>query len=337
MRDSAPRKFTRMEIVRGALCLATLVSPRFALANGRDDTLEEFLGGVGMPYQAFDRLPVTDIAVPKGVIHVGFAPGDLKLPKARVLARIGEAANAVSTYYGRFPVASVRFLIVPIEGAGVRGGTTWGYAGAAIRVVIGNDTDEAMLHRDWIMTHEMVHLALPDLSRRYNWLSEGLAVYIEPIARVQSGDLTAKSIWADMKRDMPQGLPGLGDRGLDFDGAWGRTYWGGALYCLLADVGIRRKTQNRLGLQDAMRGVLAAGGNHEVEWPIGDILATADKTVGLTVMTDLYREMRAKPTRPDLDALWRELGVDGEVGAISFDDKAPLANIRIALTERRAS
>ncbi len=332
---SGRREFTRMEVLRGALWLAAVAFARAASAAGRNGALSDFLDGEGLPYDAFDRLPVTDLQVQGGIIRVGFAPGDLVLPKPRILARIGEAASAVSTYYGRFPVASVRFLVVPVDGERVRGGTTWGYRGAAIRILIGRDTGEEALHRDWVMTHEMVHLALPDMSRRYNWLSEGLAVYIEPIARVQVGDLAAKTIWADMKRDMPKGLPEPGDKGLDYDATWGRTYWGGALFCLLADVGIRRQTENRLGLQDAMRGVLAAGGNHEVAWPISQIVTTADKATGGTVMMDLYNDMRANPVRPDMARLWQELGVVGEGDDISLDDTAPLASVRMAVTLRR--
>ena len=41
------------------------------------------------------------------------------------------SARAVTTYYGRFPVASLR-LLVPVDGGRIRGGTTWGYRGAAI-------------------------------------------------------------------------------------------------------------------------------------------------------------------------------------------------------------
>ncbi len=332
-----PREFTRREVLRGALCVVAVASALDASAAGRNGALSDFLDGLGMPYDAFDRLPATDLQAQGGVIHVGFAPGELVLPKTRILARISEAASAVSTYYGHFPVASVRFLVVPVEGESVRGGPTWGSRGASIRILLGRDTGEEALHRDWVMTHEMVHLALPDMSRRYNWLSEGLAVYIEPIARVQAGELAAKSIWADMKRDMPKGLPKPGDQGLDYDATWGRIYWGGALFCLLSDIGIRRMTENRLGLQDAMRGVLAAGGNHEVDWPIERILATADKATGFTVMTDLYNDMRAKPVRPDMARLWRELGVDGEADDISLDDTAPLASVRMALTLRRSS
>ncbi|KAH2813232.1 hypothetical protein KXV85_004986, partial [Aspergillus fumigatus] len=153
------------------------------------------------------------------------------------------------------------------------------------------------------MVHEMVHLALPDMAERYAWLSEGLAVYVEPIARVQAGDLTVSAIWQAMMRDMPQGLPEPGDRGLDNTDTWGRRYWGGALFCLLADIEIRKATGNRLGLQDAMRGVIAAGGNHERDWPIARVLATADKAVGVDVLTRLHKEMGGKPVTPDLAAL----------------------------------
>ena len=291
-----------------------------------------FLQADRMPYDAFDKLPKTDLEVGGGAIHVAFAPGDIALPRQKILHWIATSARAVSTYYGRFPVRSLKLLLVPVDGARVRGGTTWGYRGAAIRVLLGRDSGEEDLRQDWIMVHEMVHLALPDMEERYSWLSEGLAVYVEPIARVQAGDLAAKDIWQAMVRDMPKGLPQAGDQGLDNTDSWGRKYWGGALFCLLADIGIRKATGNRLGLQDAMRGVLAAGGNHEVDWPIGRILATADKAVGLDVLTRLHDEMGPRPVTPDLDALWRDLGITTRDGSIQFDDTAPLAAIREAIT-----
>jgi hypothetical protein len=136
-----------------------------------------------MPYDAFDRLAKTDLDVPGGAIHVAFAPGDIALGK--ILDWVKTSARAVSTYYGAFPVSSLKLLLVPVDGPRVRGGTTWGYRGAAVRVLLGRDSGEDDLRRDWVMVHEMVHLALPDMEQRYNWLSEGLAVYIEPVARVQ--------------------------------------------------------------------------------------------------------------------------------------------------------
>ena len=139
-----------------------------------------------------------------------------------------------------------------------------------------------------------------------------------------------------MVRDMPKGLPRAGDEGLDNTDTWGRKYWGGAMFCLFADVEIRKRTGNRLGLQDAMRGVLAAGGSHEVDWPIERILSTADKAVGVDVLTRLHQEWGSKPVAPDLDALWRDLGVKGQGEGLEFDDSAPLAAVRKSITEARA-
>jgi hypothetical protein len=291
--------------------------------------------GDRMPYGAFDRLAKTDLAVPGGMVRVAFAAGDIGLPKDRVLDWVRTSARAVSTYYGRFPVNSLKLLLVPVDGQGVRGGTTWAYRGAAIRVLLGRDSSESDLRRDWIMVHEMVHLALPDMQQRYNWLSEGLAVYIEPVARVEAGDMKAREVWQAMMRDMPKGLPQAGDEGLDNTDTWGRKYWGGAMFCLMADIEIRKRTGNRLGLQDAMRGVIAAGGSHEVDWPIERILAAADKAVGVDVLTNLHNAWGAKPVTPDLDALWRDLGLRSQGGSVDFDDTAPLAAVRNAITESR--
>ena len=298
----------------------------------RANAQSEFMRGDRMPYDAFDKLAKSDLDVPGGVIHVGFAPGNIALPKDKVLDWVKTSAKAVATYYGRFPVNALRLLIVPIDGPRVRGGTTWGYRGAAIRVMFGRDSSEDDLRRDWIMVHEMVHTALPDMPERYNWLSEGLAVYVEPIARTQAGDLSAQEIWLAMMRDMPKGLPRPGDEGLDNTDTWGRKYWGGAMFALFADVEIRRQSHNRLGLQDAMRGVLAAGGNHEQDWSIQRILSTADKAVGLDVLTRLHDQWGSKPVTPDLDGLWRDLGLKAHDGGLDFDDTAPLASIRKAIT-----
>lgn len=314
-------------VVAAAVILGLLTS----LARAQS----EYMRGDRMPYDAFDRLPRTDVEVPGGSIHVAFAPGDIGLSRDKLLDWVRMSARAVTAYYGRLPVASLRLLLVPVDGAHIRGGTTWGYRGAAIRIPFGRDSTEEVLRRDWVMVHEMVHTALPDIADRYAWLSEGLAVYVEPIARVQAGDLGAQEIWQAMMRDMPKGLPQEGDQGLDNTSTWGRKYWGGAMFCLLADIEIRKRTHNRLGLQDAMRGVLAAGGNHEQDWSIDRILSTADKAVGVNVLSRLHDEMGPKPVTPDLAALWRDLGLKQQGENLAFDDAAPLADIRKAITAPR--
>jgi hypothetical protein len=302
------------------------------LAAGLTEVQAQFLDR-GPPYGALDTLPQTTLGVPGATLHVAFAPAKMALPREKFLAWIERSARAVATYYGRFPSISAQILIVPVDGDKVRTGQAFGYRGAAVRVIVGGSVSERNLEQDWIMVHEMVHLALPDLDDRHNWLAEGLAVYIEPIARAQIGNMADAAVWSQFMHDMPNGLPKGGDEGLDNTDTWASTYWGGAIFCLNADVAIRKATHNRVGLQDAMRGVLAAGGNHEVAWPIARVLSVADKAVGVNVLSLLYAEMRAKPVRTDLDVLWRELGVlAAPDGGVTFDDTAPLAREREAIT-----
>jgi hypothetical protein len=302
-----------------------------ALANAPAYAQSEF-AGERFPYRAFDRLPKTTIAIGGGTLDVGFAPGAFTLPRSVLMAWLERSAKAASVYFGKFPVSSARILIVPVPGSDVQGGASWGFGGAAIRLFVGSEVTEAEFRDDWVAVHEMTHLAQPDIREPHLWLAEGIATYVEPIARVQAGQLSAETIWGDMVRDMPKGLPGPGDRGLDGTPTWGRTYWGGAIFCLIADIEIRKRTGNKAGLQQALRGIVAAGGTIEYGWPIDRILRVGDKATGTTVLTDLYAKMGDKPYAPDLDALWRDLGVSVKDGRAAFDDEAPLAPIRRAIT-----
>ena len=133
-------------------------------------------------------------------------------------------------------------------------------------------------------------------------------------------------------RDMPQGLPAAGDQGLDRTHTWARTYWGGALFCLLADVRIRQKTQCRKGLVDALRAINRAGGNVAYDWPIERALELGDKATGGKILMTLYGEMGQKPMEVDLPDLWRQLGVERQGGQITFRADAPLARVRSAIS-----
>jgi len=136
---------------------------------------------------------------------------------------VKSAAASVTTYYGRFPVPQVLIRITPFEGRGVRDGMTFADRGGRITIRVGADTSPSELASDWMLTHEMVHLAFPSVDEKHHWIEEGIATYVEPIARIRAGHLTADQMWLDLVRDMPQGLPQPGDRGLDHTHTRGRT------------------------------------------------------------------------------------------------------------------
>jgi hypothetical protein len=225
--------------------------------------------------------------------------------------------------------------IAPFDGDGTRGGETFASRGGFTRIGIGERATEEQLAGDWLLTHEMVHLAFPSMPDRQRWIEEGIATYVEPIARIQSGHYDAARMWADLVRDMPQGLPRAGDRGLDNTHTWGRTYWGGALFCLRADIEIRMVTHNSKGLQDALRGILDAGGDIREDWDLRKTFEIGDRATGTHVLMNLYSKMGDDPNPVDLDALWKQLGVSVKHGAAQFDDNAPLAAVRRSITSPR--
>jgi hypothetical protein len=156
-----------------------------------------------------------------------------------VLDRVKLSAKAIVNYYRRYPVPEVRIDVSPHFGKGVSGGHASGWDGARIRLSVGKESTPTDFAEDWVTTHEMVHLAFPSQEDQHHWIEEGQAVYIEPVARARIGELTPERVWGDMVRDMPQGQPAPGDRGLDYTHTWGRTYWGGAssVYWLMSRFG----------------------------------------------------------------------------------------------------
>ena len=250
---------------------------------------------------------------------------------------VRRSAQIVAHYYGRFPTSALRVRVVAEDGGGVRSGKTFGYHGGFIRVQVGRQVTEDELHNDWVLVHEMTHLALPDVGDEHAWLSEGLAVYVEGVARVQAGNRTQSDVWSEEIRSMPRGLPQPGDRGLDNTHTWGRTYWGGAMFCLLADVEIHRDTRNRLGLQDAVRAIAKTSGGLAVDWPIERVLKTGDAAVGVRVLEELYAQMKDTPITPDLMGLWRKLGVEPDGSSVRLSEDAPLAQIRQSIMQSRAA
>ena len=291
------------------------------------------LGGPNMPYAAFDRQPFERIEVAGGILRIVFGPGRFELPRERILAFVRQSAGSVVTYFGRFPALDTRLLILHTDSPGrmVRSGTAFGTRGAAIKLVLSGNVTDGALERDWILVHEMCHLALPSVPRRHHWIEEGMASYVEPFARAQAGMLAAEPVWLSMLKGMPLGLPQAGDQGLDHTPTWGRTYWGGALFCLLADIELRERSANAKGLQHALRAILAHG-NMTTDSALEPLLRLGDAATGLPVLTELYARMKASPYPVDLDALWQRLGVRMQDQRIVFDETAPLAAVRRALT-----
>ena len=265
-------------------------------------------------------------------VRIVIPPAEGDAGARKIVEWVRRNAVAVAAYYRGFPVHDAEVRVFLEEGSDQIHAKTFG--GRLIRVQLGDRFNPENFKDDWVMAHEMSHLAFPDLDARLLWMQEGLATYLEPLMRARAGQLSEEKLWGDLLAGLPKGLPAEGDQGMDRTHTWGRTYWGGARFWLLADMRIREQTQNKKSLDDVLRAILEQGGDGSRHWTLEQVLAAAQKATGLDVLEKLHAEMGLKAEAEDLPALWKKLGVKEKGGKIIFDDAAPAAELRRGITRR---
>ncbi len=287
-------------------------------------------------FAAFGPVHVGSVAAGDATIQVGIAPARLPLSDRDVFSWVHASTGAVAKYYLGHPPAHRALILVMKGSKGPTRGLTLGGGGPATLIRVGDGVTADNTRDDWVVTHELLHVNFPDLGWRHAWLMEGLATYVEPIARVRVGLVTPQKVWGDLVEGLPQGLPGPGDQGLEKTRTWGRTYWGGALFCLLADVEIRERTRNTRSLDTVLRAIGATGATNQNYWDISKVLEVGDRATGTHVLRDLYARLALSPGSADLGALFQKLGVRAAGKAVVFDDSAPDAKIRKAIVSPRS-
>jgi len=290
--------------------------------------------------------PLTSLALLVGLVAAGcsastprialeLAPGELALPRERLQRWVDESSAMIVESFGALPVPALEIALEPRGSSrGIHDGTTRSLGDRArIEVGVGGRASERELEHDWVLVHELIHLAVPNLPAAQHWFEEGVATYLEPFARARGGKRSEEDVWRELLRDYAQGLPRPGEGGLDDTHTWARTYYGGALFCLVADVEIARATHGSKSLRAAFRGTVAKGESILRDRDLAHFAAELDRALGVEVVAPLYAEWAHAPVALDLDALWKELGVVREGNAIRFDASAPLAGWRASLVK----
>jgi predicted metalloprotease with PDZ domain len=319
--------------------VGTVPPTRFAAGtrpspDGAGDTFEASTEALARSsFAVFGSFDEEEIRAGTARVVIAIASSGMTLSNAEVVAWVRSAVEAIAAYFGKFP-ADRTVVIVQSGGRGPTRGETIGDGGPAVLVGVGEGVTATGTRDDWVVTHELLHVSLPSIPFEHRWLEEGIATYVEPIVRARAGLLTVEKFWADLVDGLPQGLPEAGDEGLDRTHTWGRTYWGGALFCFVADVTIRERTHNARSLDDALRAIAATGATVSTHWTIDQFLESGDRATGTRVLHELYGRMALAPGSVDLAALWSRLGVRRLGDGVAFDDGAPLAVIRRAVTRR---
>jgi hypothetical protein len=284
------------------------------------------------PFSAFGSWRTRMIMVAGQTIAVGIAPSERAMDDDALAGWVRTSAEPLATYFGHLAAARPLVLVVPTEGSTLDGETLGG-GGSSVLLRVGRSVTARDAHQSWVATHELVHANFPSFGFPHKWFEEGVATYVEPIARIRIGALSRDAMWIDLLENLPSGLPESGDQGLEKTHTWGRTYYGGALFCLTADVSIRQRTRGGKSLDDALRAIAAMGAGAAVQVDLAHALAIGDAATGTDVLQGLYRTLAAAPGTVDLAAQWRALGVSRRPDkGVAYDDGAPLAWIRRAIT-----
>jgi hypothetical protein len=288
-------------------------------------------------YAAFGDFTETIVEQDEARIYLEVPRAGLNIDPGTIRAWVERAASGVGGYFGRFPLPRVTILVIPVAGARILFGSALGNGGAAIQVLVGRDTPKDRFERDWILTHETVHLGFPNLGRGHEWMEEGLATYLEPIIRARQGLRSEAELWRELQEGFAQGTLTDQEPGYEASPTWAHVYWGGALFFFLADLEIRVRTGSERNLSHALRGILDDGGDIRTHRPIPRLLRAADEATGVGVLSDLYQSLGASNSkRVDVDRLLGDLGVHGSDASLRLDAAAEKAWLRRSLlTEPR--
>jgi predicted metalloprotease with PDZ domain len=285
-------------------------------------------------YTAFGTLRRQRLLVAGAALDVAFLGAPLAMGDPSALRWLTDGASCVSRLFGRFPVDAALFVI-PVRGADeVVFGRVMSLAGASVALLFGAETRAEGAHQDWVVVHELFHLGTPSFVGEGHWLEEGLATYYEPVLRERAGWISDADLWRHFAKEMPRGLRKPGEpASLEERDDIDSTYWGGALFALLADVQIRQATGGARSLDDVMREVLSREGDATHTARVADFLRVGDEATRGRVLADLYARFVVSGEPVDLEALWRSLGVPGEADAAKrLNDAAPLAALRRSIS-----
>jgi hypothetical protein len=290
-------------------------------------------------YTTFGPVTTRDLGVAGAAVRLVILDGARELPPDELAGWVAEAERGVSDFFERPPAARTLVVLAPIPGLhGVLFGKMLPASAPGVVVILGEHASLPELHADWILVHELFHAGTPSFVDEGKWYDEGLATYFEPLIRARLGWYPDAELWREFLRNMPRGLDAMTRRGLEQPVEFSDTYWGGGLFCLLADVEARRASGGSFGLEDGLRAVLAQGGDASQVWSLAHALEVADGRLGRPVLAPLAAAHANHGAPVDLPGLFRNLGVSLDArGEVRFDDGAPLAFVRRALvhpTER---
>lgn len=271
-------------------------------------------------------------APPTSNLEIVLVDGNIETTDDALFQWVRDSAAEVAKFWHGFPVPHALVILLPVaDRQGVVFGKVLPESSPAAIVMVGEQTSRTRLYGDWVLVHELFHLGVPSFNREGKWFDEGLATYYESLIRARAGWLTEEQVWKEFVEEMPQGLRAMTHTGLEHPADSPDIYWGGALFCMVADVELRNQSQGERGLEDGLLRVLNAGGHASEVWSLTKTLRFVDEAVGGNSVRSLAARHSERGSKVDLDALFAALGVEALANGVKLHEDAPLSAIRKSL------
>lgn len=288
----------------------------------------------------FGEFTSTEIDVPGATLRVSVPQTRPAIDTDKILTWLRATATDVTLTYGRFPNPSPHVVVMPVSNgrwsssSAVPFGRVIRDGGEVVELFVNPSRPLDEFLGDWTATHEFSHLMLPYVSSRHRWVSEGFSQYYQNVLLARSGAYTEDMAWAKLHAGLQRGAasrPELSpneaaSRGIR--GARMKVYWAGAAIALMADVEIRRRSNNRESLDDVLERLQTCCLPSERVWSGPELFEKLDSLTQEPVFMALYRRYAETVGFPATSDLFEELGVEVDGSRTRLRRYAELAEFR---------
>ena len=226
--------------------------------------------------------------------------------QAKLTAWVEETHAAVEHLVGEFPM-EVRVYLHRRERARepVPWANTQRWRGQGVHFHVDPAFELDTFRRDWTAPHELSHLILPYLGRRYAWFSEGFASYLQYPVMQAMGVLSADEARRRYRRNLERAARGYTYPRESFVEAAPKLratrqyrvmYWGGAAYFGQVDAALHESGSS---LIEVLRGYLRCCRRDRDS--LSSLLAELDRLSESRLFTQLYERFASEPGFPSLE------------------------------------
>lgn len=271
-------------------------------------------------------------------------PGPLAASPAGLRRWVSTAIETDATlFHGRFPRERLLVTVEPSPRAteDVPFGTAWNGGGPHAFLWLSSRARDDALPGEWVGVHELLHTALPHIALDDAWFGEGFVTYYQEVLRARSGTNAPAQAWALLLEGFRRGAASTSTATLAADSAamaarheYRRVYWAGAAIALRLDVALRRRSGNRVSLDDVMRAVVAHPAAERRSLTGDDLRGLLASRLPDGQGARIVAEVLDARRFPDLAETWRFLGVEPEADGVTLRDDAPGVAVRDAIMAR---